>query len=450
MPGLLAAIALLLAHFVWYQDKLVSLLPVLGNSALIATELSLLILGAYSFYMLLDGGGHFQHLDENLQKQYAPATLLLLLVWFLCCFFEGIAGFGIPALLIAPLLINTGYKPTSAIVLTLSANTLSVCYGALGTPLKLGLGLTQPGNPIIQYINLLVLPLLLLLPVWLLVLGGRLEPRRALWSTRNAGLGLLAGLLFFIPMYAASFLSLEFPSVLGGAFGFVAFLTITNPKGQLKESLAFWFRFFRPYLALLAVLMCLRMVIGFAAIDIHPMLRKIAFYQPGLIILLFTFIWTLTSGTKAQAPAFLCVMKASWQKVSFSLLVIACLVLFANLLKQPIQAFLTNLQAEKHWLPALGAFSGVLGSFVSGSLTMSNLMLADAFAATIKDEAFLPGLLAILHIGGALGNAISLQNILVVNAVMPVPCSIRKVAGLNSITVGLALVVLVILGYIIP
>lgn len=446
MPGLLSGIALLLVQILWESNG-AALIPIAGNSLLIAAELGLLILGAYSFYRLLDESAHFNGLAESIMENYSHTEVLMLLGWFLCSFFEGIAGFGIPALLIVPLLMKVGYKPASAIVLALSANTLSVCFGALGTPLKIGLGISSPEDVSLHYIRLLLFPLLTLMPVWLLVLASKLEPDKHSLSGKSFFTTIQAGFFISVPLFVTSFFVLEFPSVVAGAVGFIVFMMMHARMGQRWRQLQYWFAFFKPYLALLAVLMFLRFAIGQASWQVHPLFRSINLYQPGIIMLLFTYLWSLIPLKNKQNADYFSVFSSGWKKVSGSLLVILLLVLFSNLIRQPVREMLAGFPAEAMPLVSITALSGVVGSFISGSLTMSNLILADGFRSLAKQSDLLPLLLALLHIGGALGNAISLQNILVVNAILPQPCSIRTIAGFNSFTVLAALLLLLVLGY---
>lgn len=52
---------------------------------------------------------------------------------------EGVSGFGTPAMVTAPLLIALGFTPISAIVLALVANSTPAAFGAVGTPITVGL-----------------------------------------------------------------------------------------------------------------------------------------------------------------------------------------------------------------------------------------------------------------------------------------------------------------------
>ena len=56
-------------------------------------------------------------------------------------FIEGAAGFGSPAALAAPLLISLGFPPLCAAIVALICNSVPVCFGAVGTPTTTAAGL---------------------------------------------------------------------------------------------------------------------------------------------------------------------------------------------------------------------------------------------------------------------------------------------------------------------
>jgi L-lactate permease len=78
----------------------------LSNAMIIWTELILLIFGAYLFYNILSAYKHFIPFTESVSIISSRISLAIILCFFMGSFMEGIAGFGIPALLIAPLMIT--------------------------------------------------------------------------------------------------------------------------------------------------------------------------------------------------------------------------------------------------------------------------------------------------------------------------------------------------------
>jgi len=62
----------------------------------------------------------------------------LLIAWFFGLFIEGAAGFGTPVALAAPLLLGIGYSPVRAVTLALLGHAAGVSFGAVGTPILVG------------------------------------------------------------------------------------------------------------------------------------------------------------------------------------------------------------------------------------------------------------------------------------------------------------------------
>ena len=91
---------------------------------------------------------------------------------------------------------------------------------------------------------------------------------------------------------------------------------------------------------------------------------------------------------------------------------------------------------------------GIAGSFITGSATMSNLLLSGGVRSSTISESYLSLLLALLHTGSALGNAISFQNIVMVKSVINKPISEIEILRYNLFVVGFywALVICVSFG----
>jgi len=134
---------------------------------------------------------------------------------------EGASGFGTPVALGAPMLVSQGHKPLESIVTLLIFNTFATVWGAVGTPIWFGLGtigLTDAEFLEISFKAAIALGFgsLIVIP-WVLLL---LVPKQIVKSN------LLFIYLSIIcccvgPSLAISFVSYEFPSLIGGLVGCV-------------------------------------------------------------------------------------------------------------------------------------------------------------------------------------------------------------------------------------
>ncbi len=63
---------------------------------------------------------------------------VVLLGFFLATFIEGVAGFGTPAAVVAPLLLALGFPALAAVVAALVGHAVATVFGAVGTPVVVG------------------------------------------------------------------------------------------------------------------------------------------------------------------------------------------------------------------------------------------------------------------------------------------------------------------------
>ena len=62
----------------------------------------------------------------------------IIIVWLFGCFIEGASGFGTPAAIAAPLLVAVGFPAMAAVMLGMMVQSTPVSFGAVGTPIVVG------------------------------------------------------------------------------------------------------------------------------------------------------------------------------------------------------------------------------------------------------------------------------------------------------------------------
>src|SRR5690606_16051231 len=69
----------------------------------------------------------------------------IVIAWLFGSFIEGASGFGTPAAIVAPLLVALGFPALSAVIIGMMVQSTAVTFGAIGTPVLIGLnnGLTS-------------------------------------------------------------------------------------------------------------------------------------------------------------------------------------------------------------------------------------------------------------------------------------------------------------------
>jgi L-lactate permease len=130
------------------------------------------------------------------------------------------------------------------------------------------------------------------------------------------------------------------------------------------------------------------------------------------------------------------------------ILTIVLLVCFTQLIQQDISgiAHLYYSDLSNTVQIFITPVMGVSGSFITGSATMSNLLLNNGVRTSTTN---LPILLALLHTGSAIGNAISLQNIVMVKSIINHPIRMEKVLQCNLVVIGVYLALTIAISFII-
>ncbi|MFQ5814843.1 MAG: L-lactate permease, partial [Anaerolineae bacterium] len=72
---------------------------------------------------------------------------LLILSWVFSAFLQGVAGFGVPIAVVAPLLIGMGFEPTTAVVATAIGHSWSVTFGDIASSFQALIAATGLGGP---------------------------------------------------------------------------------------------------------------------------------------------------------------------------------------------------------------------------------------------------------------------------------------------------------------
>ncbi|MEB2778475.1 L-lactate permease [Algoriphagus sp. D3-2-R+10] len=424
------------------------ILAPLANGAIVSVELILLLFGAYLFYNTLSSLNQFGDFVKSTSALSSRLTVAIMLCWFLGSFMEGIAGFGIPAMLIAPLMLAVGYKPLTSVVLPLAADTTAVTFGALGTPINVGLNIYSISPEVSHTVILNLLPALIV-PFGLAWLYGKTEKKKVVWKAEWKML-VSAGICFAVPYGVVGQFSVEYPSVVAGLVGLIPFVWLSVPKKE-RPPKKVWFKTFYPYLLFVLLLIPANYMLGRFELSLGEGLKAISLYQPGLVFIVAAILYLRTASQRDLLVQFFKQAKSILHGLTMPIFTILFLVFFAQLMRQNLALAVEQVFAEVSGGTSLGLvpFAGMLGSFVTGSATMSVLLFNSSVMTLFPpgEPAYLR--LALLLTGSAIGNAISFQNIVMVQSVVGQPVSTSKMLTTNLKFVLIYLLVVFMEGFVI-
>ena len=343
------------------------------------------------------------------------------------------------------MLLTLGYKPLTCIILPLAANTTAVTFGALGTPLKIGLEIFEP-DTVVKYTLLLNFIPAVLLPFLLAFLYEKTEQIKLNWF-ENWKILLGAGIIYAGIYIITGMFTIEYVSVISGVSGLLIFVFLFIPKNE-NPSIKAWLKTFYPYFFFILLLLIARYFLSDAYWNINQHIRTVSLYQPGAVFVFTGFLYYIFIVKRHQHTlSYIRQSKNTFHIILKPVFTILILVCYAQIIRTDLALIA---QAHLHDYSdtvksVINPLLGITGSFLSGSATMSNLALGNAIQTNAISLDNLPLLTALLHTGSAIGNAVSLQNILMVKSVVNAPeINYSKVLKLNAIVVGAYLLIVVI------
>lgn len=178
---------------------------------------------------------------------------VVIVAWLFGSFIEGAAGFGTPAAVAAPLMVALGFPATSAVMLGMMIQSTAVTFGAVGTPILIGvtdglasaeltarlsaasLTLEEYRRTITTYAVLLHGIAGTLMPTLMVMMMTRFFGANRSWTEGLSifPFAVFGGLAFTVPyVLTGVLLGPEFPSLLGAAVGLMI-VTFAAQRGFL-------------------------------------------------------------------------------------------------------------------------------------------------------------------------------------------------------------------------
>jgi len=500
----------ILAFFIWKMP----LYWIAGASIkgiLVATNILVIILGAIALYYTMRESRAIKRITNVITGLSPDRRIQASLAWLLAAFVEGIAGFGTPGALIAPLLVSMGFPARIAVPLVLIFNSTPVSFGAVGLPTFGGIGYTLDISSINAAVNAagmdywhwinhtvtttvasihgiigIFIPLIgvIFLVKWS---GGK---TRDIWEAIPSALA--GGIAFVVPFFlTAYFMGPELASALAAVIGLLIYALILkaglfkfgnqyefqdksivnlNENQQSKSSYGA-LRAFTPYILISLILICTRVILqvnefcssnGILNWDnILGTSTSFSFqslWNPGvyfiIVVLLSHYIFRM-SGSE---------IKTTWKNTFSSIAPAAVALWFAVALSQIMILSGNNLSDMNSMVSVIAKaaavvmgelyvvispFIGVLGAYVAGSNTVSNIMMVGFQYETAKLLNISRTVIVSLQdIGGAVGNMICVHNVVAVCATVGIIGKEGSVIRRNLLPCLIYALVAGVIGYI--
>ncbi|HMQ29226.1 MAG TPA: L-lactate permease [Chloroflexaceae bacterium] len=403
----------------------------MGEALFTAATILWIIFPALCIHQLQTRTGAVETLRGTLGRLTPdPRLAAVIVAWFFALFIEGAAGFGTTIALAAPLLVGLGLSPVAALSAALLGHAVGVSFGAVGTPVLPQVAATGLDPRELSGATGLFHGLL----GWVMLLFTMAVVRRALPEEAAGGRPLwgyvaAAAGLFLAPMLAiAWWVGPELPTLGGALIGGVGFVAILRARGAPAEGggaggaeLA---RAAAPYLALIAAVLATRLVgplrEALTGVELAWSWREDfrgsfqPLYHPGTMLMLsfaLGALWQRAPVREVRAA----LVAAALQLGGVALALVAMLALSRVLVHAGMIDALARTAAAGlggAW-PAVAPLIGVLGTFVTGSATASNILFTDFQQATAQD-AGLPVLVVVAAqgFGAAVGNIVCPHNII--------------------------------------
>lgn len=240
-----------LAMFVAYAATVVLAMAVWGqgigtvagatvNGIVTALTLLFIIFGAILLLQTVQESGAIRAIRRGFTDLSPDRRIqAIIIAWLFGSMIEGASGFGTPAAVAAPLLVAIGFPAMAAVLVTLIIQSTPVSFGAVGTPMLVGVttglsnneGVAQSIAPmsIPDYVVELAVNVAMVhaivgfvIPIMMVGMLTRFFGQNRSFAEGFAvwKFALFAGFAFTVPYYlVALLLGPEFPSLLGGLIG---------------------------------------------------------------------------------------------------------------------------------------------------------------------------------------------------------------------------------------
>ncbi|WP_071209484.1 L-lactate permease [Paracoccus sp. S4493] len=232
-------VTVLLALFLW-GAPLARVAGATVNGLVTAVTLLYIVFGAILLLYTVQESGAIRTIRRGFMDISPDRRIqAIIIAWMFGSMIEGASGFGTPAAVAAPLLLAIGFPAIAAVMVTLIIQSTPVSFGAVGTPMLVGINTGLSNSPevasaiapltLAEYVPVVAAQVALvhalvgvLIPLLMVGMLTRFfgTERSFAKGFRAWKFAIFAGLAFTMPyLLVARILGPEFPSLLGGLIG---------------------------------------------------------------------------------------------------------------------------------------------------------------------------------------------------------------------------------------
>lgn len=406
--------------FVWQTPVNVYFVS-LFIALLSSVTILMIVFGAMFLYKAMEKTGYINEISASMKQIHPSREVNFFLIAIgLTAFFEGVAGFGTPGTIVPLLLISLGFNAILSVSVVLLLDSLFAIAGAVGTPVLSGLAIPlQLSQPVISSVYSISSVIITITGLLVLLFIIRLYQKEEGIVGHKKEIGLMY-LFFVFPLIVFAQFAGEFSVILAASVMLILSALLLK-KGEQKLELKAWI----PYLVLIVLLLLPKFIPPLAGfinkeIRFHNVLTTglNATFKP-LIVPLIPFLLVGIGVLFFRKKKELYLKEISQKVVSVFLVLYPAIAISQLMVNSggdnpSMVAYISMMLEQTGPIYVLFApLLGLVGAFITGSTTVSNLVFG---ASQLQTAQLLslnePLVLSLQLCGASLGNSICLFNII--------------------------------------
>lgn len=422
----------LIIYLIKYESGITGTAISMAKGFSLALFVILIIWGAMFLYNLVNETGALHVINTNIKQTFTNRFLqFILLSWVFSAFLQGIAGFGVPVIVVTPILISLGFNPVAAVSAVLVGHSWAISFGSMGSSIyAINMVTSAPLDQIIIYMALFgTIGVFCTGMIVCFIYGGFKQILKGFpyIFILSAVMGCMLFVLAYMEMYSVI-------GLLTGLAGLVACFIINKVISKGKKSTGLYKADLNLFQAILPYLLIVAFSLGFYVLDpsvslgfnfpgyttglghvVPPEADYVTFNvlkYPFMIILFSSVISMIIyrrkrvlDGEKTKKIISLTIKKCVPTSITIVFLLNMAVIMMDSGMINTIAEFLASVTGKMY--PLIAPFIGLLGAFVTGSNTNSNIIfgaLQEMAATSIGMNVAI--MCAVQSIGASIGNSI--------------------------------------------